>query len=202
MFTSMDDKRTEWDFHDLAERLNRERNAAQKVVEGRTFSCKFCDRRMIPVLGRRRMWHFRHEPNDDCAYARGDKESETHVFFKHLVKKTILKRSAGAVVSFEKRVQVDNRFRVADVFMQHNNRDYAFEIQVSPIDLDELRQRTMDYDSLGMEIRWVFVGRDVRPDWQLRAEQWLSDNWFDFWHVSVHKNQEQKVIEQFVETPP
>jgi len=203
MFTSLDNTGSECDLYSLARRVKRDRNAAQRLLEGRTFCCKFCDRRTFAILGRRRVWHFRHEPNGECSYVSGDKESHDHLFVKHVVCQRALRTFPGAVVSFEKRIEVGDRFRVADVAVEYKGVTCVYEIQLSPLDVDELERRTIDYDDLGFEIRWVFQEwKDERstPQWQRVAESWLQRNCFDVYFVKPIPVSELKLLETFTES--
>jgi competence CoiA-like predicted nuclease len=147
------------------------------------WACRFCGGRLIAQLGAQRVWHFRHGDRPErCEYlARG--ESDEHRRLKVAIYRMLVehKRVPPDAIHFEHRLPDVGAGRIADVFAMIDGRPFAFEVQLSRIEVENYEQRTIDYDNAGIHLRWVFLGDD---SWTQPMRDWLLREGFKYWTVS------------------
>lgn len=138
-----------------------------------TWTCRFCRAHVTAVLGAQLAWHFRHQPAAESCHRNSDgREGPDHRRLKIAVANMLQREGAVPLerISFEEELKIGEHGRVADVYAVVKDRAVAFEIQLSPIDADELKRRTIDYDEAGIEVRWVFLNGD---SWTHPLRRWL-----------------------------
>lgn len=146
-------------------------------INHKTYVCKHCGESLSTKLGPIRVWHFSHKQKADCAYLREKGgESKLHRDLKQLLADTFHQKYQAhqPLVKFEERLPTIGR--IADVMLDFpGGQQLVLEAQVSDITLDTLKARTLDYESLDIEVVWVFqeweVGkktlREVMATWLL-----------------------------------
>lgn len=182
MFTALKQgTEEEVDLHALRRHHGTDKVSALAEVGRREgFECKLCGKDAVPKMGRTIAWHFAHKvDSSECPLA---KESDDHRRMKVVLadaaaKRFKLKRDD---VHFEKRFNLAGQLRIADVYCEVHGEQVVFEAQVSPIGVEDLRRRTMDYDDAGMTVYWAFLGQRRQMSesaggmWQDEAMEWLT----------------------------
>lgn len=112
----------------------------------------------------------------------GGRETAMHLITKQALVARIARDYRSEGLSFE----IEHRFpdigqngRIADVAVFHENGDVtAYEIQISPISVDDLQQRTEDYKNQGIEVVWIFSEKALKvPSVLLWSVQEFSGVW-------------------------
>lgn len=155
----------------LIANLKRERIEAFFAERGPEYRCPECDGVVILKKGRKVIDHFAHKPPTDCSWATG--ETRAHLEAKLLVANALTKRGLRAEVEFV--VNTLPGDRRADVMAwSSNGRQIAFELQHSPIDLDEIEARASSYVRAGVAQIWIpFLKASVWNDGEPRAGGWF-----------------------------
>ena len=105
------------------------------------------------------------EEIDGVRYVKRTGESPQHAAGKERIAQEVLrelgpKPEGYCTITFEKilfDVEADVR-RIADVYVSLPDGDEVYEIQLSPIPIEEVHQRTKDYEKLGLVCWWIFGG--------------------------------------------
>lgn len=124
--------------------------------------CPYCDMPVVPVREHLRMgaWvsaYVRHHATECATNYQYHVESPEHLAAKYYIGQTAPQefRYGDAVCEYEVRMPAINR--IADVcFTLPNGSRIVHEAQLSPINPDQLEERTNDYQSLGYGIIWHF----------------------------------------------
>ncbi|MCB1082949.1 MAG: hypothetical protein KDK61_01450 [Simkania sp.] len=118
---------------------------AEEALKGKDYRCPECHGRLRVKEGLHRRKHFFHfRPSSFC---RQSGKTETHL----TIQKNILQSLPEGQAVLEKRFPTINR--VADVVWEAKKR--IFEVQCSPISLQEVKERMADYAAEGYEVIWV-----------------------------------------------
>jgi len=128
----------------------------QKLRE-RVWRCPECFGPVTAVLARQKVWHFRHlTPKDSCALRGGEGESELHRHLKFALAGALERHYGEGIADFELRPL--GLTRIADVLLALPLAGFtvAGEVQLSPLTLETLQQRTFDYLSAEVEPVWCF----------------------------------------------
>jgi competence protein CoiA len=142
--------------------------------------CPICGWPMIVKAGPKITAHFAHKPGrDDCPYAeyaRG--ETQEHRAAKQMVRDEIANWfSDYGIATPALEVYIPDvkyaRNRIADIlFTFPSGWRIAHEIQLASITIEELRERSEDYLSAGIDVYWWF-GRDAAKqsnfEWSLKT---------------------------------
>lgn len=108
------------------------------------------------------------------------KESELHLKGKQYIKDELSKSHSHLQIEFEKLIAVGERYRIIDVAAFDPNEDvfYIYEVQISPITLDSLQERTKDYfnntDSLVVDVQWIFSSKIYNSELGNWHSEWLG----------------------------
>ena len=123
-----------------------------KQVQGKVFVCPHCDGELILKAGEKNKAHFSHVAV--CKYVFYEHESEQHLQTKMLFANWLMNQGVAAYV--------EHRFpeimRIADVYFEHDDKKYVFEIQKSPLSEQAFNERSNNYLSLGVTPIWIFLG--------------------------------------------
>lgn len=129
------------------------------------YCCPFCDRTMFPRSGKT-LPHWYHQPRPSgetgCAHER-QPEGRLHLLAKRRIKKFLEKEYAAqeaqvAIVYEHRFANAGENGRIADVAVLFPNGYHrAIEVQISPISVEDLRQRTRDYTSACIDVTWFFA---------------------------------------------
>lgn len=126
--------------------LNNQRvEASSDSKRGEDYRCPACSHPVGLKAGRVVIPHFAHKAEAVCAHYEG--ETRWHRQAKSTIADYL--RRQGHAVEIEFRIGP----RIADVFMPETRRVY--EVQISPMDLDGLYQRSADYARHGCKTCWV-----------------------------------------------
>lgn len=148
-----------------------------ELKSGEVF-CQNCDEPLIVVAGMIVAHHFRH-------YSSCDGQWETHPESpEHLRAKAFLRDNLAAEfeeyssAKFELEVAVPMdwraRGRIADVMVTFpNGWGVAHEVQLASITVEQLQERTNDYNRAGIDVVWWLGNRadtDTNRDWCVRNQ--------------------------------
>ncbi len=131
----------------LVANLNRERIDAFIAERGPEYRCPECEGVVILKKGRKVIDHFAHKPPTDCSWASG--ETRAHLEAKLLVAKALAGRGLRAEVEFVVNTLPGDR-RADVIAWSPNGRQIAFELQHTPIDLNEIESRASSYARAGI----------------------------------------------------
>lgn len=119
--------------------------------------------------------HFAHPPSQACQSKPASKESINHRTAKEFLAKYL--EDADAKVFVERRMKSGDTCRQPDVMAVFPDRVEAHEIQLSRIDSNALRQRSIDLANLLAE---QYPDKRVRINWYLSPKNQIDDNWLVF----------------------
>ncbi|NMH71875.1 hypothetical protein HF078_02190 [Bacillus sp. RO2] len=160
-------KRKDGSFFSLLDWKNRE--DVERLTKGELFFCPACHRTLQLKLGQVRKVHFAHM-NDSC---NASSESET---LYHLEGKAKLYESllhSHNTPTLEHYIPSTNQR--ADVYLETENRKYAFEFQCSTISKSEFNLRTKLYESSHIKPVWI-LGKEklgnIQPQMKFSPFQW------------------------------
>lgn len=121
-----------------------ERNSILNIRDKIQFSCPHCSGSMVFVNTTTCIYHFRHEVT--CIY-QTEPETQRHIEMKQYFASLL----PGAITE----QRVGNR--IADVYLSGG---IVVECQVSHISIQEIIERTIDYNIAGHPVLWVFGHRN------------------------------------------
>jgi len=121
----------------------------------RNFFCLKCKKPLIFKNGSRKRAHFAHEK---AGIATGNQESAQHILVKHAIARWLKNQGINAIV--EQRFPLIDR--IADVYFEHEQAKYGFEIQKSAMSDFEFKQRILDYRTVGVTVLWIFLGDVIK----------------------------------------
>lgn len=159
----------------LIANLENKRIDAVIAQRGPEYRCPKCDGIAILKKGRKVIAHFAHKPPTDCSWAAG--ETRAHLETKLLIASALTGRGLGAEVEF-----VVNTFpgdRRADVMVwSPKGLQIAFELQHTPIDLNEIEKRASSYAHAGIAQIWIpFLNASVWEKGEPRAGGWFVERY-------------------------
>lgn len=135
--------------------------------------CQLCEQPMIIKAGQVIQAHFAHKVSCTSDYEHKP-ESAEHLKGKKYVHDyfaDFYKDCSGIIVEYEARLPEVKR--VADVLITFPmGWQVAGEVQLSPITVDEIQQRTNDYLSLGIDVMW-FLGAKADKE---NIRNWCLEN--------------------------
>lgn len=142
--------------------LEGNRTDAFSAEKGSTYYCPQCSNEVILKKGRKVVHHFAHKPPVDCAWAKG--ETRAHMEAKVVVADALKARGLRAELEFV--VDTMSGDRRADVMVwSPSGLQIAFEMQHSPIGLEEIERRATSYARAGIAQIWVpFIKPNVWTD--------------------------------------
>lgn len=142
----------------LVANLGDTRIDAASAKRGPEYRCPKCSGIVILKQGRKVIEHFAHKPSTDCSWARG--ETRAHLEAKVLVQAALVERGLKAEVEFV--VNTLPGDRRADVMAwSPKGQQIAFELQHTPIDLNEIEARASSYARAGIAQIWIPFLKDV-----------------------------------------
>ena len=121
------------------------------INRNQNFVCERCYKPVVFKRGTRKRAHFAHVK---AGMAATSSESVAHKLVKEIMARWL--RNQGIHATVEHPFPVVSR--IADVYFKYNSTGYVFEIQKSSISESEFKQRIFDYERLGIEIIWIFLG--------------------------------------------
>lgn len=130
--------------------------SAEKIVELRKvsdYSCPYCEEPVILKQGPKRAAHFSHLTC--CIYEGHETESVEHRHTKTILLDWLAIQGATNI-QLEFRLPQINR--IADIYFEYNEQKYVFEIQKSIISQNLFDERNLDYESLDINVLWIFIG--------------------------------------------
>ncbi|GCE03064.1 competence protein CoiA [Dictyobacter aurantiacus] len=136
--------------------------------------CPNC-RGVVHIRGgaeKRTQVHFAHQKGE-CAWST-EAESIRHAQGKLVLAQWLRQQYPQASISLEKRLPEPNR--IADVFLQHTNRQqWAIEFQCAPLDIEEWKMRHQAYRKAGITDCWI-IGNNRREKQEAFIEALLVTN--------------------------
>jgi hypothetical protein len=159
----------------LVANLENKRIDAIIAQRGSEYRCPKCDGIVILKKGRKVIDHFAHKPPTDCSWATG--ETRAHLEAKLLVSNALTERGLKAEVEFV--VNTLPGDRRADVMAwSPKGMQIAFEMQHTPIDLNEIERRASSYARAGIAQLWIpFLKASVWKDGEPRAGGWFVERY-------------------------
>lgn len=155
----------------LVASLDSTRIDASLAKRGPEYRCPKCDAVVILKQGRIVIDHFAHKPPTDCTWAAG--ETRAHLEAKALVKAAVVGRGLKAEAEFI--VNTLPGDRRADVMAwSPKGLQIAFELQHTPIDLNQIEARASSYARIGVAQIWIpFLRDSVWKDGEPRHGDWF-----------------------------
>ena len=135
---------------------------AFSAQKGPTYFCPHCSCEVVLKKGRKVVHHFAHKPPVNCTWAKG--ETRAHMESKVVVAEAL--RSRGLRAELEFVVDTMPGDRRADVMAwSPNGQLIAFEMQHTPIGLEEIERRAGSYARAGIaQISVPFIKPNVWTD--------------------------------------
>jgi len=159
----------------LIAELNGERKFAPYAQKRNDFIylCPECKEEVVLKKGKVVTHHFSHRSGSECANGKG--ESKEHLRAKFLLYTWAV--NAGMKCDLEYPIDTPLGKRRADIYVEHEGKKYALEIQKSPIDFDAIEKRTESYRSVSIHVIWIPVLSKSKnlSSWQL-------------WPILAHNN--------------
>ncbi|MDO5742605.1 MAG: competence protein CoiA family protein [Vagococcus sp.] len=119
-----------------------------KELKGNKFFCPVCQREMLLRQGQKTRAHFAHYEEGKCHVSK-QAESIEHMTGKQLLAKWLSEASylTVEIEKYYRRIQ-----RQADLVV---NQQLVVEYQCSPISIEQLIERTHDYQKIGLSVIWI-----------------------------------------------
>ncbi|MFD1455906.1 competence protein CoiA [Levilactobacillus lanxiensis] len=160
---------------------------AKNAGRGRSYVCPACQQQVVLHHGTRVQPYFAHRPQSPCT-VKGEGETAQHVLGKRQLAEFFA--PWGAITLERILPSIAQR---ADCWIAHQPRPIALEFQCSPINRDEVAERTRGYQGLGVYPLWLLGSRFAKQKlgWHLidRFASWLN-GWglcLLFWDVDRHQ---------------
>ncbi len=149
---------------------------ANRAVRQKNYFCLECNKQIRLRGGIHRQNHYYHtEPNRACKL--GGK-SLTHLSVQSYFQSTLPEGDC----------LLEHRFprvnRIADAVW--TSKKIVFEIQVSPITAEEIRQRNTDYSSMGYQVVWILHDKQFNKHRVTAAEIFLQENPHYFTNIDAN----------------
>ena len=161
-------------------------------LDGMQIVCPYCEHEMGIRGGIVRRTHFFHKVICDApiAYKPGTTNGESleHVeakraLMQHLQETNTLRDKTD--FDYEMRIKERGIYRIADIgryLIATKQMLTAYEIQLSRITIEQLRERTEAYNSCNVDTIWIFGGEANTPD----NKEWCARNNGQYWEVSSY----------------
>jgi competence protein CoiA len=139
----------------------------KEAVKHKNYYCLECCQLIRKRCINSRQEHFYHiKPIAKCRQSTKSLEHlNCQIYFKDLFTNDCI---------LEKRFDAINR--IADVYVEKYN--LVFEIQVSPLSLAELKQRTCDYKKIGVFVVWILHNKTFNKPFSSLVEKFLKNTTF------------------------
>ena len=159
----------------LAAKLIADRINAAIAVRGPEYHCPNCNGIVILKIGRKVIAHFAHKPPTTCPWKIG--ETRAHLEAKSLVEQALSGRGLKAEVEFV--VNTLHGDRRADVMAwSPKGLPIAFELQHTPIDLNEIEARAFSYSQADIAQVWIpFLKASVWKEGKAQAGGWFVEKY-------------------------
>jgi len=134
---------------------NTKERAIAKYAEKNAFEyfCPVCNESVVLKKGKIYIHHFAHKTKSDCEHGG---ESNRHMEVKFEVFKLLEHIRFFDNVQMEKRIAVsDDKYRIADIYFEHNGQKFVIEIQITAIQFNNIIERTIDYNSQKIAPMWM-----------------------------------------------
>ncbi|QFT88389.1 Competence protein CoiA-like family protein [Bacillus sp. THAF10] len=132
------------------------RDDIHKLTKGESFYCPACENKLLLKQGNVRRAHFAHQ-NKEC------KASTEPESFYHLEGKAKLYEKLQGFPHIEMEYVVPSTNQRADVFVQSQERSYAFEFQCSNLSSSEFMKRTKLYQNASIIPIWIIGKEKLGP---------------------------------------
>ena len=117
------------------------------------YICPECKEEVVLKKGKVVTHHFSHRSGSDCSNGKG--ESKEHLRAKFLLYTWAV--NSGMKCDLELPINTPLGKRRADIYVEHEGKKYALEIQKSPIEFDAIEKRTESYRSVSIHPIWIPV---------------------------------------------
>lgn len=146
---------------------------ARARQSGPLYVCPHCYEAVILKRGRIVIPHFAHKPTLSCYF--GHPETRAHLAAKQAIYDCLVNSPNVSNVEMEH----DFGISVADVFATLNGCQVAIEIQQSGLNVETLRQRTLNYATMNVYVLWAALWMGGAETYKPRAwERWLHAAYF------------------------
>lgn len=155
----------------LVAELNGCRIDAFSAERGPSYVCPGCRGEVTLKKGRKVVHHFAHKPPTKCTWAKG--ETRAHMEAKATLANALVSR--GLKAELEYTVNTLTGDRRADVMAwSPQGRQVAFELQHTPISLDDIERRASSYASADIAQIWIpFIRHKVWDEGGPSDGNWL-----------------------------
>lgn len=158
-------------------------NALDSNKEEGPFFCNFCSTETILKKGLYKRHHFSHK---NIVYCEKNNESIEHYNAKYdIFKKLKILHPEKVYVEYNKMQGI-----VSDVYVD-TLKPFAFEIQISNIDEQKIKERTIKYQDNKCEVYWIFLEN------KLKIKKVFNKNY----KYIIHLNQMQKYASEYYRPP-
>lgn len=158
-------------------REHRDREQLKVSLKASSYQCKHCRQPVRTRLGNKNRWHFSHIPPVDCRFLdEKGPESELHLQVKRMMANNLLKKYPEGKPQIVFEEPIAGGKRIADVLLRNESGfEVAAEVQISPITLEKVQERTRDYQIAGVRVLWVFVKPNRQNSFQQDCVDWLKE---------------------------
>jgi len=137
------------------------------------FQCPACQEEVILKKGKIKVHHFAHKPPVFCHFGLG--ESEAH----RVCKEEIYSSLSQLPHVSELDIEVNFGSVISDVFCKIAGTPIAIEIQRSNINVNEIYNRTVAYEKLGINVLWLSFYKE-----ELEEERYSPKAWEKWCHAT------------------
>lgn len=137
--------------------LQNDKKFLRKLSNERKLYCPYCHANLIFHAGTQRIYHFKHY-HSECTFET-EPETVEHLMGKvtiyNWLKGFMVGRYPSAIIETEYRIEETNQ--IADVYFEPKpNVLFVFEIQCSPMRIEEWKRRKQLYRNAGITDIWIF----------------------------------------------
>lgn len=159
----------------LIAELEGNRIDAFSAERGPSYFCPKCKGEVVLKKGRKVVHHFAHKPPTDCTWAKG--ETRAHMESKVVVADALKERGLRAEVKFVVNTMPGDR-RADVMAWSPKGLQIAFELQHTPIGIDEIERRAFSYARAGIAQSWIpFLSSKVWDDGLPRHGGWFVERY-------------------------
>lgn len=168
----------------LFARAENQLTPASSAEKGKDYTCPECGSIVRLRKGSYRIAHFFHRTKATCHQSQ---KGVIHLHLQYLLKNLLIEEEALLEYPFP------HIGRIADVFCAKTQK--VFEIQYSPMSLEEAQSRCHDYESQGITLIWI-LHEDTFNQYRVgRTEQFLRTK--TCYYTNMDKHGRGEVYDQF-----
>lgn len=174
---------------------NQSIHATSRTERLDTYVCPFCKAKVIVKKGQIMVPHFAHAIGvvNSCTYneyikSKAGGESEEHLKYKLMIKEKAEAREDVERVELE--VRIGNRIADTMIYYKNGSRQIV-EIQLSPITIDKLEERSSDYVKEGIDPYYIFWYFGEKNKWFSKENSPVIPE-LRTWNYGVYKERKEQ----------